>query len=68
MQPTDMLAERLFATPAEVAELLDMDPRTVRAALQRGEIPGFKVGAWWKIPTAWLRSQAGIGDDDAASA
>jgi excisionase family DNA binding protein len=68
MPHREALAERLFVTPVEVAELLEMDPRTVRAALQRGEIPGFKVGAWWRIPAAWLRSQAGIGGDDAATA
>jgi excisionase family DNA binding protein len=68
MLPVETLAERLFVTPAEAAELLDLDPRTVRAALQRGEIPGTRVGERWKIPTAWLRQQAAWSGNDAPAA
>ena len=68
MLPVETLAERLFVTPAEAARLLGMDPRTVRRAIAEGQIPGFKVGTSWKIPTAWLRSQARIEDSVAATA
>lgn len=64
----ERLDDRLFLTPAEVAALLGMDPRTVRAALQRGEIPGFKVGAWWRTPAAWVRAQARLDGSDATPA
>lgn len=56
---------RLFLSPAEVASLLDADPRTVRKAVQEGKIPGFKLGVYWKIPAAWVLEQAGIRGDAA---
>jgi excisionase family DNA binding protein len=62
------LNSQLFLSPTEAAELLRSDPRTVRLAAAAGEIPGFKVGTFWKIPTSWLRAQAQIGDGDAAAA
>ena len=57
---TPLLDSRLFLTPAELATLLGSDPRTVRKAVQEGKIPGFKVGVFWKIPTSWVRQQAGL--------
>jgi excisionase family DNA binding protein len=58
--PSTLLDGRLFLTPAEVAALFDADPRTIRKAAQEGKIPGTKVGAFWKIPTSWVRQQAGL--------
>lgn len=67
--PAAVIPERrLFVSVAEAADILETDPRTVRRALQEGQIPGFKVGTFWKIPAAWLRERAGIGDGDAAIA
>jgi excisionase family DNA binding protein len=57
---TTLLDSRLFLTPIEVAALFDSDPRTIRRAVQEGKIPGFKVGVFWKIPTSWVRQQAGL--------
>jgi excisionase family DNA binding protein len=61
-------AGRLFAKVPEAAELLRMDERTVRRALVAGQIPGFRVGATWRVPVAWLREQAGLGSDGAPAA
>ncbi|HET9969828.1 MAG TPA: helix-turn-helix domain-containing protein [Streptosporangiaceae bacterium] len=66
MRSAPAIPERLFASVPEVAEILGSDPRTVRRALEAGQIPGTKVGAFWKIPTAWLLKQARRGGDNAA--
>jgi excisionase family DNA binding protein len=49
---------RLWATTPEAAAVMERDIRTVRAALQRGEIPHTKVGVRYQIPVAWLRRAA----------
>jgi excisionase family DNA binding protein len=59
--------DRLFVNAREAAGILGMDERTVGSAIRAGQIPAFKVGVFWRIPTAWLRKQAGMGDRDAAS-
>lgn len=51
---------RLFASTTEAAVILDVDPRTLRAALDRGEVPGCRAGTTWRIPVSWLREQARI--------
>ena len=63
-----LLPGRLFATAPETAQVLRSDERTVRRALERGDIPGFRVGQHWRVPVAWLREQAGLGGGDAATA
>jgi excisionase family DNA binding protein len=63
-----MLDSQLFASAPEAAEILRIDRRTLYRALEAGEVPGFKTGVSWKIPTAWLRQRAGMGDRDAATA
>lgn len=59
---------RLFATAPETAAVLRCDHRTVLRMLEAGQIPGIKTGRVWRIPTAWLRAQARVGGDDAATA
>jgi len=61
-EPPALPAGRLFATAPEAAKVLRSDARTLRRALAAGTIPGFRVGATWRIPVAWLREQAGLGD------
>ena len=56
----DLAAGQLFIGIPETALLLNRDERTIRRAVERGEIPGQKFGARWSIPTAWVRQQAGI--------
>jgi excisionase family DNA binding protein len=62
-----MFGGKLFADVPEAAAILRYDPRTVRRALEAGDIPGLRAGGRWRIPTSWLRTQAGLnGGDDAA--
>jgi excisionase family DNA binding protein len=56
----------LFADVPEVAALLRIDQRAVRRQIEQGDIPAIRTGQRWRIPTAWLRAQAQIGDTDAA--
>jgi len=65
---TTVLDDKLFADVPEAAAILRYDVRTVRRALEAGDIPGVKYGQRWRIPTSWLRAQARIGDSDAATA
>ena len=51
------LEHDLFATPPEVAELFRVDARTIRHAVENGEIPGTKLRGAYRIPTAWIRAQ-----------
>jgi excisionase family DNA binding protein len=62
----DVLSGKLFASVTEVASVLGYDKRTVRRALEAGEIPGVKPGHAWRIPTSWLLEQARLGAGDAA--
>ena len=39
-----------FLTAEEVAQKLKLCPRVVRALLKRGELPGRKIGAQWRVP------------------
>lgn len=51
----DDLRKRNFVTPREAAEVLgDLDERTVRRAVETGQIPGHKVGTKTLIPAAAL--------------
>ncbi|WP_043615258.1 helix-turn-helix domain-containing protein [Nonomuraea candida] len=55
---TDEMNGRLFATVPEVSRLLRADDRTIRRAIADGQIPGVRLGTTWRIPVAWLRTQA----------
>ncbi len=59
MQGSETLTGRLFLSVPEAAEVLGVDPRTLRRAIERLEVPATRVGARVLIPTAWLRGQAG---------
>jgi excisionase family DNA binding protein len=48
---------RLFCYPAEAADVIDKDHKTVYAAIERGEIPYTKIGQRYHISIAWLRRQ-----------
>jgi excisionase family DNA binding protein len=64
---SDVLKDRLFADVTEAAAILRYDPRTVRRAIEAGDIPAVRVGERWRIPTAWLRKQAGQATDAASA-
>ncbi len=46
----------LLSVP-EVADATDMDPKSVRAAIARGEIPSVRFGRLIKVPLWWLEQQ-----------
>ena len=54
------LAGKLFADVPETAQILRYDQRTVRRAIEAGEIPAMRAGGRWRMPTAWIREQAGL--------
>jgi excisionase family DNA binding protein len=56
----DRLKDKLFATTTECAAVLRYDARTLRKAIEEGSIPAVKAGSTYRIPTAWLRQQAGM--------
>jgi excisionase family DNA binding protein len=58
------LPERLFIPVIEAADILGLDPRTLRRAIEAGTIPATRVGVKILIPTAWLRAQAEQSGDD----
>jgi hypothetical protein len=49
---------RLWATPAETADVLERDVKSVYAGLDRGDIPSVRVGPRYQISVAWLRRAA----------
>lgn len=42
-------------TPEEVAAILRVDKETVMRRLRKGEMPGFKVGKFWRITESQLK-------------
>jgi excisionase family DNA binding protein len=58
------VGNRLFTTVPVVAQLLDLDERTVRRGIERGELPGIRVGSSIRVPVAELLRLAGLNDDD----
>lgn len=60
----DGLSGRLFLTVREVADLLRLDERSVRRAVERDEIPAVRIGNSIRIPTAAFRDMAGLPSED----
>lgn len=56
----EILDGKLFADIPETAQVLRYDVRTVRTAIKAGEIPAVRAGNRWRVPTSWLRQQAGL--------
>jgi len=42
--------EQLYLNTEEVAALMRLNIKTVRVMLERGEVPGAKIGNRWYIP------------------
>jgi excisionase family DNA binding protein len=55
---------KLFTTASVVAELMDLDERSVRRGVERGEIPAVHIGARIRIPVAALARLAAIEPED----
>lgn len=62
----ERLDGKLFATTTETAAVLRYDARTLRKAIEAGEVPAVRAGSTYRIPTAWLREQARAGGGRAA--
>ncbi len=39
----------LVMTPAEVAQVLRMNPEVVTRLIREGKLPGFRVGGTWRV-------------------
>jgi excisionase family DNA binding protein len=58
-----IVGDHLFTTVPKVAQLLDLDERSVRRGIQRGELPGIQIGSTIRIPVAELLRLAGLEED-----
>lgn len=45
-----------FLTPSEVAELLKLNIDTVYILVNKGELPGAKIGGQWRFDESTIRS------------
>lgn len=54
-------------TAQEVAEYLQVHPRTIYKLLRKDQLPGFKIGADWRFdaeePGRWFRERSRGGDE-----
>ncbi len=52
-----------FLTPEQIAERLQIHPKTVRNMCQRGELPAIKVARQWRVLerdfAQWVEEQKG---------
>jgi len=60
-------AERPWVTVAELAAILGVADHTAYEAVRIGQVPSFRIGRQYRIPTAGLRALLGL-EDVAASA
>lgn len=58
-----LLRGRLFVAPVQAARVLGVDRRTLYRAIEAGDVPAIKVGAQWRVATAWLRAAAQVPGD-----
>ena len=58
MTAAEPLAGRIVLTTAEVGAVLGCDGRTVRRAIEAGQVPAVRVGRRLCVPAAWLRERA----------
>lgn len=49
-------------TPLEVAQLLDVDVRSVTRWLNAGQLAGYKIGGRWIVPRDALEAMLRAGD------
>lgn len=50
-------------TVKQAARALGVHEQTVRAQLERGELPGMRIGRIWRIPRRQFCEQTGTPDD-----
>ena len=66
MNPTE-LESRTYIKTTEWAELTLTDARTVRRAIEAGQIPAVHICGAIRIPAEWARRQLRLGLDREAS-
>ena len=54
-------------TVRQVAQLLQVEPRTIRRNIERGDIPAKKIGRVWRIPQSFVIEYLSPGDTRYAS-
>jgi excisionase family DNA binding protein len=59
----DRIKDKLFCTTTEAGAVLRYDHRTIRKAIEAGEIPAVRAGATYRIPVSWILEQPGLGAD-----
>jgi excisionase family DNA binding protein len=64
----ERLKGKLFATTTECAEVLRYDARTLRKAIEAGEIPAVRAGSTYRVPVSWIMEQARLGADGGGDA
>lgn len=57
----------LTLTVNQVARFLQVTPRTVRQAIEHGEVPAKKIGRVWRIPASFVTEYLGDNDHEAAT-
>lgn len=62
----ERLSGKLFATTTECAAVLRYDTRTLRKAIEAGDVPAIRAGSTYRIPVAWIHEQARLGGGNAA--
>lgn len=50
--------ESQYVNIKEFCRIVGCNPRTVKAAIRRGEIPAIKFGRVYRIPLAFLQAQS----------
>lgn len=68
MSPAELLGDRLFLTATEAGRVLGVDARSVRRAIEGGQVPGVRVGQQWRVPAAWLRERAHLAAESGGEA
>jgi hypothetical protein len=49
-----------FCSPTEARRILRIGRNAVYNAIRDGEVPSLRIGGVIKVPTSWLKTQAGI--------
>lgn len=63
MTTVEALRGRLFCSVPEAAQLLELDPRTLRRAIDAGDFPAVRVAGTVRVPVARLLALAGLEDE-----
>jgi hypothetical protein len=62
MNATDAILAHQFCSPAEARRVLRIGKNAIYNAIRDGDIPSLRLKGVIKVPTSWLRAQAGYTD------